>query len=83
MTILVPIFGFIIVTVDALFYWIQHGSKIKHLARTVDTHVVPIPGEKRLSVIISDETIDAIMETQNKLSHTSHPCHYNRSQTVG
>ncbi len=68
---LVPMFGFIIVTVYALFYWIQHGFKIKRLARTVDVHVVPIPGEKRPSVIISDKTIDAIMETQHKSSHAS------------
>jgi hypothetical protein len=68
---LVPMVGFIVVTAYALFHWIQHGFKIRRLASSVDVHVVPTPGQKRASVIISQETIDAIIKPQRKCSHAS------------
>ncbi len=68
---LVPMVGFIGVTAYALFHWIQHGFKIRRISPTVDIHVVPTPGQKRASIIISQETLDAIIGTRHKWSHAS------------
>jgi hypothetical protein len=68
---LVPMVGFIAVSAYALFHWIKHGFKIRLITPTVDVHVVPTPGQKRASIIISQETVDAIIETRRKLTHTS------------
>ncbi|CAF2534973.1 unnamed protein product [Rotaria sp. Silwood2] len=68
---LVPMVGFIVVLAYALFHWIKHGFKMRRIQSTVDVHVVPTPGRKRESIIISQETVDAIIETQRKLSRVS------------
>lgn len=68
---LVPMVGFIVVVAYALYHWIQHGFKIRRLTSTTEIHVVPTPGQKRASVIISQETVDAIIETQHKRSNAS------------
>jgi len=68
---LVPMVGFIFVSAYAAFHWIKHGLKIRRIDPTVDIHVVPTPGLKRASVIISQETIDTIIESQRKSSHST------------
>jgi hypothetical protein len=68
---LVPTFGFIVVLAYALFHWIKHGHKVRRTPRTVDVHIVPVVGQKRASVIISQETVDTIIDIQRKVSHSS------------
>jgi hypothetical protein len=67
---LVPMVGFIFVAAYAAYHWINHGLKIRRIDPTVDIHVVPTPGQKRASVIISQETIDTIIESQRKSSQS-------------
>lgn len=66
---LVPMVGFLFVLAYTTYHWIKHGLKIRRIAPTVDVHVVSTPGQKRASVIISQETIDAIIDSQHKSSH--------------
>ena len=68
---LVPMVGFIFVLVYATFHWIKHGFKVRHARPTADIHVIPTPGQKKSSVIISQETVDNVVETKRKLSHIS------------
>ncbi|CAF1993446.1 unnamed protein product [Rotaria magnacalcarata] len=68
---LVPMCGFIVVLAYGLFHWIKHGYKVKRIQSTVDVHVVPTPGRKRPSIIISQEIVDTMIETRRKLSHIS------------
>jgi FHS family L-fucose permease-like MFS transporter len=67
---LVPMVGFIFVAAYGAYHWIIHGMKIRRIDPTVDIHVVPIPGQKRPSIIISQETLDSIIESQRKTSQS-------------
>lgn len=66
---LVPMVGFIFVLAYTIFHWLKHGRKIRRITPAVDVHVVTTPGQKRASVIISQDTIDAIIDSQRKPSH--------------
>ncbi len=68
---LVPMVGFIFVLAYALYYWIQHGYKVRRVAPIVGVHVVPTAEHKRASIIISQETIDTIIGTQRRSSRVS------------
>ncbi|CAF0887151.1 unnamed protein product [Rotaria sordida] len=68
---LVPMVGFIVILAYALFHWIQHGFKVRRIQSTVDVHVVPTPGRRRHSIVISQEILDAMIENQRKLSRVS------------
>lgn len=70
---LVPMVGFMFVLAYTVFHWIKHGLKIRRIVPTVDVHVVTTPGQKRASIIISQETVDAIIDSQRKSSHPSSP----------
>jgi FHS family L-fucose permease-like MFS transporter len=65
---LVPMVGFIGVFAYALFHWIKHGFKVRRISPTVDVHVISTPENKRVSTIISQETVDAMIESQRKSS---------------
>ena len=68
---LVPMVGFVFVAAYAAYHWIIHGMKIRRIDPTVDIHVVPTPGQKRPSIIISRETLDTIFSSQRKPSQSS------------
>lgn len=70
---LVPMVGFMFVLAYTIFHWIKHGLKIRRINPTVDVHVVTTPGQKRASMIISQETVDAIIDNHRKSSHPSSP----------
>jgi FHS family L-fucose permease-like MFS transporter len=77
---LVPMVGFIIVFAYALFHWIKHGFKVRRISPTVDVHVISTADEKRVSTIISQETVDAMLESQRKSSQRT--ATENRNQTI-
>ncbi len=79
---LVPMVGFIVVFAYAVYHWVQHGLKIKRLASTVDIHVVPTPGQKRASIILSQETIDTLIESHRRLSLASQSTNPIKSKSV-
>ena len=68
---LVPTVGFIFVAAYAAFYWIKHGLKIRRMDSTIDVPVVSTPGQKRASVIISQGTVDAIVDAQRRTSQST------------
>lgn len=80
---LVPMVGFIVVAAYALYHWIEHGYKIRRINPTVDIHVVPTPGQKRASIIISQETLDTIIETQRKSSQSTDTSDHSSKGTSG
>ena len=68
---LVPMVGFIVVAAYAAYHWITHDLKIRRVDPTLDIHVVPTPGQKRASIILSQETLDTIIENQRKSSQST------------
>ncbi len=69
---LVPMVDFIVVLAYVLYYWVQHGLKIKCIVSTVDIYVITTLGQKRASLILSQETIDTLIKSQRGLSCASH-----------